>query len=222
MINTSTLILSSTPIEISSQSGEPSLVINSSNVVVYIGGSNISVTNSIPLAPGESVGFTPDASVWGLVASGTAVITYATGAVIYGALSSGGSVATDVFVTNFPSTQNVAITNFPAEQPVSLPPALFLYGSDAVAPMVTTTLYTTTTALQADLWGFIGSSDGDGLYELQIDGVTVMSGRTNAAQPSINPVSPAAQSVAPGKIISLIVTNLAAATSTYKGALILG
>ena len=111
MINTATALIGTTPTFIVKNNNASCVIINSSNQVVYVGGKNLTTINGAALAPEESITFAIDpGSIYGLVASGTSVITLVEGATTYIPVSVGGGVATNVMVTNFPSTQNIAGT----------------------------------------------------------------------------------------------------------------
>lgn len=98
----------------------------------------------------------------------------------------------------------------------------FLYGQQAVSPAATVTLVTSTTAAIANLWGFEASGEGNGFFELQVSGATVMSGRINAAEPAISRVSSAPKSIPMGTVVTLQVTASGRGTCNYEGTMLLG
>lgn len=214
--STGSSTLQTTPTLISSSPDDPTLVINTSNVVVYIGAQRLLLSNAVPLAPTEALVFGPG-PLYGMVTSGTAVISYATGASMFAPSSIGGGVAENVNVLNFPGTQNVNIVGGNA-----IPPTNFNYGTVTIAPAGISVLVTITASGSELVWGFHASGDGDGLVELQVNGATFMATRISAASPSIENISPSPKTVNPGDVVRLQVTALGISSADYEGDILLG
>lgn len=68
--------------------------------------------------------------------------------------------------------------------------------------------------------GFVGHGTGDGLFFLQIGGITILSGRTRSTLPTLTMPLPNPISVTTASVVALKVTNESGSTADYEATLL--
>lgn len=68
--------------------------------------------------------------------------------------------------------------------------------------------------------GFIAHGTGDGYWSVQVDSITVLSGRTRAAMPCLTIMLPNGIAVTPGSMVALKITNESGSTADYEATML--
>ena len=106
--------------------------------------------------------------------------------------------------------------------PVSPPPAAAQWAQSlAVTAASTATLLSIAVSVSGyQIKGFVAHGSGDGYFAVQINNVTVLSGRTRASLPTLVVMLPNGIAVASGKTVNFNVTNESGSTADYEATLI--